>query len=93
MVQVEGYATPRNLLDDAFSITGNHTILNSTGVSRTSVITEALQKKTICENISKGKIKLDGSKHSAVIDFGDGTCDRNATVSIDGGTAITFLLR
>ena len=93
VVQVEGYATPRNLLDDAFSITGNHTIINSTGTSRTSVITEALQKKTICENISKGKIKLDGSQHSAVIDFGDGTCDRNATVSIDGGTAITFLLR
>ena len=93
VVQVEGYATPRNLLDDVFSITGNHTIINSTGLSRTSVITEALQKKTICENISKGKIKFDGSNHSAVIDFGDGACDKIGTISIDGGTAITFLLR
>jgi hypothetical protein len=93
VVQVEGYATPRNLIDDVFSITGNHTIINSTGISRTSVITEALQKKTVCENISKGKIKLDGSNHSAVIDFGDGTCDKTGTISIDGSTAITFLLR
>jgi len=93
VVQVEGYATPRNLLDDVFSITGNHTVTNSNGISRSSIITEALQKKTICENISKGKVKLEGPKHYAVIDFGDGTCDRIATISIDGGTPTTFLLR
>ncbi|MEO6722090.1 MAG: hypothetical protein ABIN67_17120 [Ferruginibacter sp.] len=93
VVQVEGWATPRNLLDDVFSITGNHTVTNSNGVSRTSEIMEALQKKTICENISKGKIKLQGPNHNAVIDFGDGACDKIATISIDGGSPTTFLLR
>ena len=93
VVQAEGYSTPRNLLDDVFSITGNHTITRANGESRTSTILEALQKKTLCENISKGKVELDGAKHNAVIDFGDGTCDRIGTISIDGGNPITFFLR
>ena len=93
VAQVEGWNTPINLLDDVFSITGNHTITNAAGVSRTSVIIEPLQKKTICDNISKGSIKLEGPKHYAIIDFGDGTCDKIATISIDGGTPTTFMLR
>ena len=93
VVQVEGWSTPINLLDDVFSITGNHTITNAAGVSRTSAIIEPLQKKTICDNISKGSIKLEGPKHYALIDFGDGTCDKIATISIDGGTPTTFMLR
>lgn len=93
VVQTEGYSTPRNLLDDVFSITGNHSVTNANGVTRTSVITEPLIKKTSCENISKGKIEMQGPAHTAVIDFGDGTCDKNATISIDGGTPVSFLLR
>lgn len=93
VVQTAGYNTPRNLLDDAFSITGNSSVTNSNGVTRTSAIISPLQKKTICENISKGSIELTGPKHSALIDFGNGDCDKTATISIDGGTAITFQLR
>lgn len=93
VVQVAGWATPRNLLDDVFSITGNSSVTNAKNVTRTSVILEALEKKTICENITKGSIKLEGPKHTTVIDFGNGDCDRIATISIDGGTPVTFLLR
>ncbi len=90
--QTAGVSTPFNLLDDAFSITGNHTVTNAAGESRTATILEALKKKTICENIDKGKIKLQGPNHYAIIDFGDGTCDRIATISIDGNTPRTILL-
>lgn len=93
VVQTAGSATPLNLLDDVYSITGNHTVTNSSGASRTATVLEALQKKTICENIDKGKIKIEGAAHYAVIDFGDGTCDRVATISIDGRTPRTILLR
>ncbi|CAN5406645.1 hypothetical protein BH11BAC3_BH11BAC3_26800 [soil metagenome] len=93
VIQVEGYSTPRNLLDDVFSITGNHSVTNANGVTRTSEIVEPLQKKTICENITKGSIKMQGPNHVAVIDFGDGSCDRVATISIDGSTPRTILLR
>ena len=93
VVQTEGSATPLNLLDDVFSITGSHSVTNTAGKTRTSEITEALQKKVICANIDKGKIKIQGPNHFAVIDFGDGTCDRVATITIDGNSPITILLR
>ncbi|MEO5889286.1 MAG: hypothetical protein ABIQ31_03490 [Ferruginibacter sp.] len=93
VVQTAGYETPRNLLDDVFSITGSSTVTNSNNVTLTSEILDALQKKTICENISKGSIKTTGPNHSAVIDFGNGDCDRVATIAIDGGTPVSFFLR
>ena len=47
----------------------------------------------ICDNIDRGKIKIQGPNHFAVLDFGDGTCDRIATITIDGNTPRTILLR
>jgi hypothetical protein len=93
VVQTAGYSTPRNLLDDAFSITGNHTVTNMNGVSRTSVIIDPLQKQTICDNISQGTIQLQGPSHNALVNFGNGTCDKLATISIDGGITRTIFLR
>jgi hypothetical protein len=93
IVQVEGVSTPHNLLDDVFSITGHHTITNAHGETRTSTIIEPLEKKVICENVDKGTVKIEGPNHTAIVDFGDGTCDRVATISIDGRDPKTFLLR
>ncbi len=95
VVQTAGVSTPANLLDDEFSITGNHTVTNAAGKTRTSTIvsTNPLHKKTICTNIDKGTVNVQGPNHFAIIDFGDGTCDNLATISIDGRPARTFLLR
>ncbi len=93
VTQTQGSSTPFNLLDDVFSITGSNTVTNAEGKSRTSTITEALEKKVICDNIDMGKIKIDGPNHFAILDFGDGSCDRVATISIDGNAARTILLR
>lgn len=93
IVQTAGAATAHNLLDDVFSITGSHTVTNAAGQSRTSEITEPLEKKVVCENIDMGKIKIQGPNHYAIIDFGNGNCDRIATISIDGSNPVTFLLR
>jgi hypothetical protein len=93
VTQTGGSQTPFNLLDVVFAITGSHTVTNAAGVSRTSEIIQALEKKVTCENIDKGSIKTSGPNHYAVIDFGDGTCDHNATISIDGSNPISFLLR
>lgn len=94
VVQTAGATTPKFLADDIFSITeGTHTVTNAAGESRTSTIIEPLQKKTICENIDKGAIKVQGPEHYAIIDFGDGTCDKQATIAFDGGIPVTFLLR
>ncbi len=93
VTQTAGSDTPLNLLDDEFSYTGSATVTNSSGASRTATILTALEKKVICANIDKGTIKVEGPNHYATIDYGDGACDRLATVSIDGGASITILLR
>ncbi|HEX7846292.1 MAG TPA: hypothetical protein VF476_10880 [Chitinophagaceae bacterium] len=92
VTQSAGANTPLNLLDDVFTVTGNHTVTNPSGDSRSATITEALEKKTICGHVSKGKIKIEGPHHFAILDYGDGTCDRVATISIDGNAPRTFLL-
>ncbi|MEO6219464.1 MAG: hypothetical protein ABIO81_03480 [Ginsengibacter sp.] len=93
VIQIEGSSTPYNLLDDVFSIIGSNIVTNQAGNSRTSEITEALQKKVVCDNIDKGKIKIQGPNHYAIIDFGDGSCDKIAAISIDGNSPRTVLLR
>lgn len=90
--QTGGAATPFNILDDVYSVTGDHTVTNPSGASRSATVTEILEKKVICHNVTKGKIKLQGPNHFAIVDYGDGTCDRVATISIDGNPPRTFLL-
>ncbi len=92
VTQTAGANTPLNLLDDVYSITGNHTVTNAAGKSRTATIIEPLEKKTICHNVSKGKVKIEGPNHYAIVDYGDGACDRVATISIDGNPPRTILL-
>ncbi|MEP6676405.1 MAG: hypothetical protein ABJA78_14685 [Ferruginibacter sp.] len=93
IVQTAGASTPLNLLDDVYSITGNHTVTNAAGKTRTAVILTALEKKATCTNIDMGTVKVQGPNHFATIDFGNGTCDNIATISIDGRPSRTFLLR
>jgi hypothetical protein len=93
VVQTAGMNTPNNLLDDVFSITGNHTVTNSAGRTRTITTLTPLQKKVMCDNIDMGTIKVQGPNHYAIIDFGNGTCDNLATISIDGRPARTIILR
>lgn len=93
VVQTAGVNTPNNLLDDVFSITGNHSVTNSAGRHRDITTLTPLQKKVICANIDMGTIKVQGPNHYAVIDFGNGTCDNLATISIDGRPARTIILR
>jgi hypothetical protein len=93
VTQTAGVGTPTPT-DDIFSVfPGTHTVTNSSNLSRTCTILEALQRKVSCANIDKGKIKVQGPNHYATIDFGDGTCDNLALLSIDGRTPRTIILR
>ncbi|MBK8522438.1 MAG: hypothetical protein IPL54_16810 [Chitinophagaceae bacterium] len=92
-MQTAGVATPIRI-DDIFSITGTHTVVNSSNIQRDITVLEALIKKTACANIDNGKLKVQGPNHYAVIDFGYGTpCDNLAALSIDGRAPRTITLR
>ena len=93
ITQTAGASTPLNLTDDIYTFTGTRTVTNADGKSRTSTTQTPLQKKTNCNNIDSGILKVQGPNHFALIDFGNGTCDNTATVSIDGRPSITVTLR
>lgn len=93
IIQTGGVATPRNLRDDVFSITGNSSVTNPGNITRTATILQALQKKYECSFIDKGTVKFQGPNHFAILDYGDGRCDRFATISIDGRTPRVITIR
>jgi hypothetical protein len=78
--------------DDEFRITGHGNTINSEGRTRTHLITEPLIKKWSCEWIEKGKIRFEGPNHFSILDFGNGTCDHDATITIDGQTTHNIIL-
>lgn len=71
--------------DDVFSITGTASGSNSAGKSFSSTITKALIKKAACRFIVAGTIEFKaGSSATHILDFGNGDCDANATVTVNG---------
>jgi hypothetical protein len=88
VVQSEGFGGP--LYDNAYAITGSHTFVNSDGVTSSSVIILPLEKRADCFYIDRGQLRIDGPTNYAIIDFGNGTCDNNATFSFNGLSLYTF---
>ncbi len=78
-----------------FNVTGSYTIGNSFSESLTANVTTPLVKQETCPNIvsgilsftyTKGSIKLNG-----IFDYGNGTCDKVATVTIGNSTSTVSL--
>jgi hypothetical protein len=84
--QTQGNGTPFYALDNVFEITGNSQGSRSNGNSWTSVITQPVIRKTTCAWRVKGEITFtrNSNPNAAVLDYGDGTCDNKATVTING---------
>lgn len=82
----EGYNTPANIWDDIFTITGSATGVNRKGYTYTHTITNALVIKNACHWIVEGTIEMVANGKTAILDYGDGTCDNLATVTVNGKT-------
>jgi hypothetical protein len=93
ITQTAGTGTPCDITDDVYTLSGTRTATNADGKTRTSTTQTPLQKKTSCANIDMGILKVQGPNHYAIIDFGDGTCNNLATISIDGRPARNIILR
>jgi len=78
---------------DEYSITGNSSGKNREGRNFTTNITSALVKKGSCKFITSGVLELtpDGFK-TRTVDFGNGTCDDQATFTVNGQT-VTFTMK
>jgi hypothetical protein len=81
-----GMATPSDLTDDVYSIEGSNTFSSSLGNTLDVSITTTLSKSYICHNIGSGVISFTYNKKiNGTLDFGNGTCDNQATITV--GTA------
>ena len=79
-----GESTPQ-WNDDVYLITGSAQGTNAHGTSFTANITNALRREISCRHFVSGTFTLTPSgKATRTVDFGSGTCDDIATVTING---------
>ena len=74
-------------------ISGTHVISRPAGGSTLTVtVLETLIKRYSCDYISKGKLDLEGTYLNGVLDYGNDTCDNEATYTHSNGQVYPITL-
>ena len=93
---IGGQATPRIWADDTFNMWGIRTGTDKRGNDYTATVLEAtpLFKTADCRYFVSGIVTFTGGQRSGTktLDFGNGTCDNTATLTVNGRTK-TITLR
>nr|WP_294775447.1 hypothetical protein [uncultured Flavobacterium sp.] len=87
---IEGFDTPMVWADNVFSISGSWTTTFPAG-TRTSTITTPLRVEADCPHIVSGVVTTVGTNNTATLDYGNGDCDNQATLTINGTTTTITL--
>lgn len=81
---IAGESTKLYIWDDVYSITGNASGVNREGRNYTASITNALRKEIGCRWIVSGTFEVAPQDlDTRTIDYGDGTCDNKAIVTVN----------
>jgi hypothetical protein len=72
--------------DNVFLVTGDWNTTFSSGFTREGTVLTALRREATCANFVSGAIDISQNNIDGVLDFGDGTCDTIATVTVGGQT-------
>lgn len=90
--QIEGVGTAI-LADNVYEIlSGNHTVNRPNGTSLTATVVTPLIKKFACNYISQGSLSLQGTYLNGILDYGNNTCDNQATYTHSNGQTYTISL-
>lgn len=84
VLQIAGNGTPNFPLDDVYRIQGSATGSNSGGHTWAALIVDPLIKKFSCRWIVQGTVRLMRDGRTALLDYGDGRCDNQAIIYING---------
>jgi hypothetical protein len=88
---IEGYDTPA-WWDNVYLIAGSGTHSNSNGGGFERTIIEPLRREASCSNIVSGIVEtVPANRPTRILDYGDGTCDNLATLTIGDQTFIIRL--
>lgn len=82
-----GFTTPLNRLDDIYDISGNATAVYSTGGGYTANTTTPIRIQVGCSFPTQGVLEMTPvNKSTRTINYGDGNCDAQFTVTVNGNT-------
>jgi hypothetical protein len=70
--------------DNVFEINGNWNTEFTNGFTRTGEVTQTLVKKLSCIYLVSGVLEIQQEGFTGAIDWGDGSCDNQATLIING---------
>lgn len=70
--------------DNVVLVTGNWSTNFSSGLARSGEVTEALRREAICPHFVSGVLAITQNNFNGTLDFGDGTCDNIAVITING---------
>jgi hypothetical protein len=87
---IDGFGTPMIWADNVFSISGSWTTTFPAG-TRTSTITTPLRVEADCPHIVSGVITTVRNNNTATLDYGNGDCDNQATLTVNGTTTTITL--
>jgi len=89
---IEGISTPYNRWDNIYLITGHATGQRANGLHWTRQITSPLRIELACRFIVSGTVEINPEgKPVRILDYGDGSCDNEATVTVNGNTYTIYL--
>lgn len=74
-----------SILDDAYELTGHAKLEDSTS-SANILIKSPLHRKISCSWIDKGELSVTVNAHTASINYGEGTCDNKAILTVGDKT-------
>ncbi|MDC8003243.1 hypothetical protein POV27_04230 [Aureisphaera galaxeae] len=77
--------------DNAFLVTGNRDIQFSTGFSHYAIVIDPLRREATCPHFVSGTVEITRNNGTGLLDFGDGTCDNLATLTVNGETYTIIL--
>ena len=80
-----GDATPTIWWDDVYHLTGSESGTGADGKTYTVTITSPLSRRLNCKWIESGTMDIQPQDYPLItVDFGDGTCDNQATATVAG---------
>lgn len=78
--------------DNVYLITGHWNTVRRNGDVISGEVITALRRELVCRFLVSGVIDLTKNDGSGSLDFGDGTCDNEALLTLDDGTEIVITL-
>ena len=78
--------------DNVFEVTGNWTTSFRNGNTHSYEVVVPLRREVSCEYLVSGSFSVERTNFGGIFDFGDGTCDDEATFTFNNGQEITINL-